>query len=171
MTVRNDAELQESDTSPSAREFQLGVLLVHGIGTPRAGDTLVHWGDLLLKTIERASRLPEAERRDRLASSPSIPAGSRGTAPEGVLVSVERAGLGGSPPNGRFEAAVRLRAGDHTERWLLREGLWAAAFPAPSYRELVSWSVKALPWSIVTHFGERYWQSAGRATAAGTVVP
>jgi hypothetical protein len=59
---------------------------------------------------------------------------------------------------------MRLSAGDHTERWLLREGLWAAAFPAPSYRELVSWSVKALPWSIVTHFGERYWQSAGRAT-------
>src|SRR5262249_21190696 len=34
----------------------------------------------------------------------------------------------------------------------------------PSYRELLSWSVRALPWSIVTHFGERYWQSVGRAT-------
>jgi hypothetical protein len=79
-------------------------------------------------------------------------------------VSIERAGRGGSPENGRFEAALRLSAGDHTERWLLREGLWAAAFPAPSYRELLSWSVRALPWSIVTHFGERYWQSVGRAT-------
>jgi hypothetical protein len=162
--MRNDAEVQESDTSPSAREFQLGVLLVHGIGTPRAGDTLVHWGDLLLKTIERASRLPEGERRDRLRSSPSIPAGSPGTAPEAVLVSIERAALGGSPETGRFEVAVRLSAGDHTERWLLREGLWAGAFPAPSYRELLSWGVRALPWSIVAHFGERYWQSAGRAT-------
>lgn len=169
LTVRDDAELQ-SGTSPSAREFQLGVLLVHGIGTPRPGDTLVHWGDLLLRTIERASHLPEAERRDRLASSPSIPAGSRGAAPERVLVSVERAALGESPPNGRFEAAVRLKAGDHTERWLLREGLWAAAFPAPSYRELLSWSVRALPWSIVTHFGVRYWQSAGRATRSWQVL-
>src|SRR5258708_16459301 len=112
--MRNDAELQERDTSPSAREFQLGVLLVHGIGTPRAGDTLVHWGDVLLKTIERASRLPEAESRDRLTSPPSILAGSRGTAPEGLVVSIERAGLGGSPETGRFEVAVRLSAGDYT---------------------------------------------------------
>jgi hypothetical protein len=159
-----NTELQESDTSPGAREFQLGVLLVHGIGTPRAGDTLVHWGEVLLKTIAHATRLPEAEKQDRLTSSPSIPARSRGTAPEGVLVSVERADFGGSRENGRFEAVVRFGAGDHTERWLLREGLWAGAFPAPSYRELVSWSVRALPWSIVTHFGERYWQSIGRAT-------
>ena len=159
-----DAELQESDTSPGAREFQLGVLLVHGIGTPRAGDTLVHWGDVLLKTIAHATRSPEAEKRDCSTSSPSVPAGGQGTARAGVLVSVERAGPGGSPENGRFEAAVRLSAGDHTERWLLREGLWAGAFPAPSYRELFSWGVRALPWSIVTHFGERYWQSVGRAT-------
>src|SRR6266581_1980534 len=137
-----DAELQESETSPGAREFQLGVLLVHGIGTPRAGDTLVHWGDVLLKTIARATRSPEAESRDRLTSSPSMPAGSGGKAPGGVLVSMERAGPGGLPESGRFEAAVQLSAGDHTERWLIREGFWAGAFPAPSYRELLSWSVR-----------------------------
>ena len=90
-------------------------------------------------------------------------AGSRSTAAEGVLVSTERAGLCGSSANDRFEAVVRLSAGDHTERWLLREGLWAGAFPAPSYRELLSWSVRALPWSIVTHFGGRYWQAVDRA--------
>src|SRR5262249_24445908 len=117
---------------------------------PRAGQTLVHWGDLLLKTIARATRSPDDERRDHLT-------------PEGVLVSMERAGPAGSKMVG-FEAAERLSAGDHTERWLLREGLWAGAFPAPSYRELLSWSVRALPWSIVTHFGERYWQSVGGAT-------
>jgi hypothetical protein len=159
-----DTELRESDTSRGTREFQLGVLLVHGIGTPRAGNTLVHWGDALLKTVAHATRPPEAERRDRLTSSSSTPAGSRGTTPVGVLVSIERAGPGGSPENGRFEAAVRLSAGDNTELWLLREGLWAGAFPAPSYQELFSWGVRALPWSIVTHFGERYWQTVGRAT-------
>jgi hypothetical protein len=146
----DDAILQESDASAGAREFQLGVLLVHGIGTPRAGDTLVHWGDVLLKTIARATRPPEAEKGDRLTASPTVPARSGATAPEGVSVSVERAGPGGSAENSRFEAAVRLTAGDHTERWLLREGLWAGAFPAPSYRELLSWSVRALPWSIVS---------------------
>ena len=161
-----DAELWESDASPDAREFQLGVLLVHGIGTPRAGDTLVHWGDVLLKTIARATRSPETERRDRFTSSPSMPAGSGGAAREGVSVSIERAGPSGSPENCRFETAVRFSAGGRTERWLIREGSWAGAFPAPSYRELLSWGVRALPWSIVTHFGERYWQTVGRATGS-----
>jgi hypothetical protein len=50
----SDAELQESDTSLGAREFKLGILLVRGIGTPRAGDRLVHRGDALFKTIARA---------------------------------------------------------------------------------------------------------------------
>src|SRR5262249_34485469 len=109
---------------------------------------------------------PEVNGRDRPTSPPSMLAGSRSTAAEGVLAFTERAGLCGSSANDRFEAVVRLSAGDHTERWLLREGLWAGAFPAPSYRELLSWSVRALPWSIVTHFGERYWQSVGRATSS-----
>ncbi len=161
-----EAEFQEIELSPDAREFQLGVLLVHGIGTPRAGgDTLVHWGDVLLKTIARATRSTDANGGDHPTPPPSMLAERRSIAAEGVLVSTERAGLcGGSSENGRFEAVVRLSAGDHTERWLLREGLWAGAFPAPSYRELLSWSVRALPWSIVTHFGGRYWQAVGRAT-------
>jgi hypothetical protein len=49
---------------------------------------------------------------------------------------------------------------DHTDGWLLREGWWADAFPAPSYRELVSWSMRALPWAIVTNIGGRYWLSS-----------
>src|SRR5262245_35147428 len=66
-----DAEFQESEPNPGAREFQLGVLLVHGVGTPRAGgDTLVHWGDVLLKTIARATRSTEANGRDRPTSPP-----------------------------------------------------------------------------------------------------
>src|SRR5262249_24891920 len=109
---------------------------------------------------------PEVNGRDRPTSPPSMLAGSRSTAAEGVLAFTERAGLCGSSANDRFEAVVRLSADDHTERWLLREGLWAGAFPAPSYRQLLSWSVKALPWSIVTHFGERYWQSVGRARSS-----
>src|SRR5712691_1579231 len=37
------------------KEFDLGVLLVHGIGSQRSGETLVRWGDVLLKTIRRAT--------------------------------------------------------------------------------------------------------------------
>jgi hypothetical protein len=60
------------------------------------------------------------------------------------------------------ESVVRLRAGDREERWLLAEGWWADAFLAPSYRELVSWSVRALPWSIALYVLQRYWQAVER---------
>ena len=126
--------IQEGNAIPVAPEFQLGVFLVHGIGTQRSGDTLVRWGDVLLKTIECATL-------------------------KKVSATVERAGPRDGPGKGPLEAAVLLRA-DRTERWLLSEGWWADAFPAPSYRELVSWSVRALPWSIATHIAERYWESS-----------
>ncbi|WP_157088589.1 transposase [Bradyrhizobium jicamae] len=137
--------------NPAPPEFQLGVLLVHGIGTPRRGDTLVRWGDALLNTIGHAT-------------------GKR------VVATIERAASSDGIEKGSFEAAVRLCTRDHTERWLLAEGRWAGAFPAPSYRELVSWSVRAVPWSIASHVAQRYWQDTSgdwewkRAIALGRAV-
>ena len=122
----------EVKSSTSDKKFDLGVLLVHGVGTPPAGDTLVRWGDVLLKTIRRATR-------------------------NNVEVDVEQAAPGKWAGMDRLEAAVRLRFGNHTEDWLLREGRWADTFPLPSYRELVFWIVRALPWAIVTYIGSRYW--------------
>lgn len=138
--------IQERRTTQGDPEFQLGVLLVQGIGTQRPGETLVHWGDVLLKTIERATRKKTIE------------------GGKGVVATVEIARPGDGPGKGRFEAAVLLRADDRTEpeRWLLSECWWADTFPAPSYRELVSWSVRALPWSIATYIAVRYWQAYSR---------
>jgi hypothetical protein len=47
---------REIDTSLSIPKFDLGVLLVHGVGAQPSGDTLVRWGDALLKTIRHASQ-------------------------------------------------------------------------------------------------------------------
>ena len=46
----------EVNTTLPVPKFELGVLLVHGIGAQRSGDTLVRWGDVLLKAIRRATR-------------------------------------------------------------------------------------------------------------------
>ncbi len=129
---------QEADTTALAKKFELGVLLVHGIGAQRSGDTLVRWGDTLLKTIERAMRCRKADERR-------------------FTVTVERARPSEGPGKNSIQASVLLGAGEYKERWLISECCWADAFPAPSYRELVSWSMRALPWSIVTHITERYW--------------
>jgi hypothetical protein len=135
----------------AVKEYRLGVLLVHGIGTQPSGETLVRWGDVLLKTIDHATR-----HRVAVTAGPA-----------------RRDRQGGFED--RAESVVRLRAGDREERWLLSEGWWADAFLAPSYRELVSWSVRALPWSVALYIAQRYWQavqregglaSAGRAAIA-----
>ena len=114
-------------------KHSLGILLVHGIGTQPAGDTLTRWGDVLVKTIADAT----------------------GGA---VNPTVERAGkdLDGVESD-RTEARVRLESGGKVEHWLVSEGWWAESFLAPSYRELVSWSFRALPWALTTHIAQRYW--------------
>jgi len=119
-------------------KFQLGILLVHGIGTQPPRETLVRWGDALLNIIGRATK-------------------------DQVTLTVGRAVADNEKS---AEVGVELLYGGRTERWLLAEGWWADCFPAPSYSELVSWSVRALPWSIALHVAQRYWQ--GIPNASGT---
>src|SRR5207247_6316503 len=123
----------------------LGVLLVHGIGRQRLGETLGGWGDVLIKTIGRATR-------------------------NEIVATVERADPGEWPGEADTAAAVRLGAGDHTERWLFSEGRWADSFPPPSYRELVSWSVRALPWSLAFHIAQRYWKAGSHEWSRAKIL-
>jgi hypothetical protein len=121
------------------KDFRLGVLLVHGIGTQPPRDTLVRWGDVLLKLIDRATMKP-----DRIIVGRASPGDRSGEKPA--------------------EVEVDFRIGDQKERWLVAEGWWADCFPAPTYSELVSWSVRAVPWSIALHVAQRYWQAAEQAS-------
>jgi len=116
-------------------KHQLGILFVHGIGTQPAGDTITRWGDVLVKTITAASN-------------------------GAVIATVERAGkdLEGSDGE-RTEARVRLEHSGKADHWLLSEGWWAEAFLAPTYFELVSWSLRALPWALTSHIAQRYWMA------------
>ena len=128
------------------KEFQLGVLFVHGIGTQPPRDTLVRWGDVLLKVIGRVTE----EEPGR-----TIPMVGRGDAGD----------RSGDKP---AEVAVEFRCNDRDqkEKWLLAEGWWADSFPAPTYSELVSWSFRAVPWAIALHIAQRFWQSNPKASKA-----
>ena len=130
-------------------KFQLGVLLVHGIGTQPPRDTLVRWGDALLNVIRRATKTQALEDR---------------TIENQVVLTVGPASAGDRSGENPAEVAVTIRYGGQTERWLLAEGWWADCFPTPTYSELVSWSVRALPWSIALHIAQRYWQAIPNAS-------
>ena len=118
------------------KEYRLGVLLVHGIGTQPSGDTLVRWGDVLLKTIRRATR-------DRVRVQINTAYRSSETTPENPTTAV----VGLTSPAGEKES------------WLFLDGWWADVFLSPSYRELVSWSVRAVPWAIAIHVAQNYWNA------------
>ena len=115
----------------AGERFDLGVLFVHGIGAQRSGETLVHWGDTLLKMVRPATR-------------------------DLVTASVTHASADGERRNTCAE--VTLTYGNSRERWLVSEAWWADAFPAPSYSELVSWSVRAIPWALALHIATWHWQ-------------
>ncbi len=128
--IRETTTLVEG-ADASNKEFKLGVLLVHGIGKQRSGETLVRWGEALLDVIRRGTK-------------------------DQVAPTIDRASLGDAA-DGRAEAVIDLHFREQPERWLIAEGWWAKSFLAPTYGELVSWSVRALPWSIGVHIAQRYW--------------
>jgi hypothetical protein len=129
------------------KEFDLGILFVHGIGSQPPRETLVRWGDTLLKVIARAT-----ENSGRV--TPIALQGSGG----------DRAG------DHPAEVAVDLHYAGQTEKWLLAEAWWAGSFPAPTYSELVSWCTRAVPWSIALHIAQRYWQAGPQASRRAKLV-
>lgn len=112
------------------KEYQLGILLVHGIGVQRSGETLIQWGDALLKTISAATG-----GKVQVMAGPAEIANDTGS---------------------NTETTVHLTAGDMQEKWLMVEGWWAEAFMAPTYMELVSWSFRGLPWTFALHFAQNF---------------
>lgn len=133
-------------------EHRLGILFVHGIGTQPPRETLVRWGDALIGVLAEMTR----------------PLGAGDLTPEGagmplLTVEVTRACAGNGTADVPAELSLVLTpAGGVPETWLLRECWWADAFPPPTYREFVSWSAQAVPWSIALHIVQRYWQRMGQ---------
>ncbi len=130
----------------TTEKHELGILLVHGIGTQPAGETITRWGDVLVKAITHATG-------------------------EKVAATVERAGKGLDGSDGdRIEALVRLEHDGEVEHWLVSEGWWAESFLAPTYGELVSWSLRALPWALTTHIAQRFWLAKSGHTNKAVAV-
>ena len=134
--------------------FDVGVLLVHGIGEQRKGDTLVECGGPLIEVLrQHLERLRGGVRR-------------RETARADVSVQTTRLNVGGSAEPAHAELALHglegLRtpgtphADESSSRWLIAESWWADAFPQPTYREVLLWAVRTLPATVISHFDEHF---------------
>ena len=117
---------------------KLGVLLVHGIGEQRRGQTLTRWGDALVHWLAGSDDVFGSYQRDYRARFSSVTASDAEIAPDGdsaspahVELSLEtNPGLWAhDAPREGWRDAAELR-----ERWLLAEGFWADRSTLPALR-------------------------------------
>src|SRR5688572_23654290 len=118
-----------------SRPYDLGVLLVHGIGEQQKGETLLQAGDALVSVL-----------RKRLAWLP--PRGRNRAEPRVALTNVA---LHREEPGEPPQAEIVLDTPDASSRWLIAESFWADTFPPPPYLSVFVWVVSVLPGTLVTH--------------------
>jgi hypothetical protein len=123
---------------------ELGVLVVHGIGNQRQGDTLVRWGDAIggwLRDWGGDPRPPSTVTFESIRLHPADPEPARGT--------------------------LRICGPDGTVTWAMAEAWWADDFSTPGYRALAAWSVRALPTTLFGHVVDVARRASARPDGAG----
>src|SRR5438045_2038073 len=106
----------------SYKSFHLGVLLVHGIGEQKRGETLTEFGTPL---VEWLSSRAEAER---------------------TKARVMRANITEGDDDEPAHAEIAVGEGDHEQRWLMAEAWWAESFNKPKFSDLARWGFAVAPW-------------------------
>lgn len=135
----------QSELGPALREaaksrrlrkrlpYDLGVLLVHGVGEQQRGDTLTEAGDLILEWLVRRAEatgsnadveLNLMDVADRQASTDDI-------ASAHAVIRITPPTKGRRPAN-----------------WVVAESFWADVFRPATFTELASWGVFIGPWAF-----------------------
>lgn len=130
------------------KAYELGVLMVHGIGQQKEGGTLASFGEPIAQCVQ-----------DRLTRGKV----DRELAPEDPRVELRHVTLEGKDET-PAHAEVTLRnvgglrreeSGAADAQWLLAEAWWAESFPTPTYAEICRWALQILPWTVIAHFDRR----------------
>ena len=126
----------------------IGVLLVHGMGSAADGDTLRNVGGPLFRVLG-----------DR--------AGAAGLA-VGPLTTAVLAGSDAGPAHVAFE----VTGPDGRRPWWVAECHWGDSFRPPGYRQVLTWLVLVLPWTLIgyLHDKSRYLRRAGDHGAERSLI-
>jgi hypothetical protein len=113
--------------------YDLGVLLVHGVGEQQRGDTLTEAGDLLLEWLaRRAEATGSAAGVDlNLMDVVSRQASRDDIAGAHALIRIKPPADSGPPAN-----------------WVVAESFWADVFRPATFTELAGWGVFIGPWAF-----------------------
>ncbi len=114
----------------SAMPRTVGILLVHGIGAQRKGETLLQGGNTILQSLD--ALLKKAGYRVELENA-----------------TLSGAGEAGAPAN----ATIRIHpeSSEPATTWKLAESHWADEFPVPSYWQFCVWAFGVLPLLMLLH--------------------
>jgi hypothetical protein len=118
--------------TPAAPEAGLGILLIHGIGQQKRGETLLEFGEPICRWLDAVSAGGVKIGETFIAADlndPSAPAHSRARIGETTL--------------------------------LMAESCWAESFPTPTFGEVAKWALLALPWTLATQFASRFEPAMG----------
>jgi hypothetical protein len=134
----------------------LGVLLVHGIGQSRSGETLVRFGEPLVRWIvDWVGFAASAEVKvvDAVlgveAEDPTLPAHTR------MLV----------------KAPARSSGEQRTSEWMIAESWWAESFVTPTFAEIANWGFRVLPWTVYYHFHRRFLRASSAVRSVWSARP
>jgi fumarate reductase subunit D len=118
-------------------KYDLGVLLVHGIGNQTLGSTLTAFGTPLVEWLRARAKRTGAKAElgtTVLTATSDEPASSE----------------------------LTISSGNGQRRWLLAESWWAQSFPTAQFRDVAKWSLLIVPWTIGTHFAKRLSRAKAR---------
>jgi len=131
-----DAGIQDSrERLGLRRRFDLGVLLVHGMGEQVRGDILTEEGDRIFGWLRRRVEGP----------------GGPGYGDVDVLDVVARQRSPDAIPAAHAVVRIAPPEGKGTPaHWVLAESLWADVFRQATFGELAGWAVTVGPWVFAT---------------------
>jgi hypothetical protein len=137
-----DEGIQQSrDRLGFHRKFDLGVLLVHGMGEQVRGDILTEEGDRIFGWLRRRVEGPGRSGCDDRHSDGDVD----------VLDVVARQRSPDSIPAAHAVVRIAPPAGKGaTVHWVLAESLWADVFRQATFGELAGWAVSVGPWVFAT---------------------
>ena len=138
---------------------EVGILLVHGIGTQARGETTVNLGEPLYRALKKWIEPPSAEYDllgDVVKSKPQQP--SLTPQRHVQLVEVVAAPLQVSDPTlVKDPAYARIRIttneADPPVEWLIAKSHWATSFPLPDPRLVTLWLMRVAPWIFISFVG------------------
>jgi hypothetical protein len=123
------------------RRFDVGLLLVHGIGEQQRGDTLTEAGDRLIDWLQRNVKAEEER---------SLPSGA--TRREMTLVDVVLRQVSGDDVPAAH-AIVRMGQPDDevgATYWVIAEAWWADVFRQATFTQVALWGVTVGHWVFAT---------------------